>query len=170
MVPVSRKGRGEKKSTHIGVKVGDEFSRDFFLQNANVTSQAITLSVEAMPDAASADLLASELVGLPEVIDSAPRPESKARVYDLQLAGRGTPGEAVANAVLKPLNAKLGQACFVLAGVSGTEVSVTFDRRCADVAILNRFETNPPAGLYSAPPGRQKTVLRSPESLRRLSI
>jgi tRNA A-37 threonylcarbamoyl transferase component Bud32 len=154
----------------IGVKIADEFSRDFFLQNANVTSQTVTLTVEAMPDAASTDLLAGELVGLPEVIDASPRPAAKPRVYDLQLAGSGAPSDLVANGVLKPLNAKLGQACFVLAGTSGNEVSVVFDKRCADAAILTRLETNPPAGLYGAPPGRQKAVLRDPETLRKLSI
>jgi serine/threonine-protein kinase len=154
----------------IGVKIADEFSRDFFLQNANVTSQTVTLRVEAIPDAASADLLAGELVGLPEVIDASPRPAANLRVYDLQLAGTGAPSDLVASAVLKPLNAKLGQACFVLAGVSGAEVSVAFDKRCAEPSVLNRFETNPPAGLYGAPPGRQKAVLKNPESLRKLSI
>jgi len=153
----------------IGVKVADEFSRDFFLENANVTSQTVTLRVDAMPDAASEDLLAGELVGLPEVIDVSPRPTAKPRVYDLQLAGTGSLSNLVADGVLKPLNAKLGQACFVLAGVSGTEVSVTFDKRCAEASVLGRLETNPPAGLYGAPPGRQKTVLKNPESLRKLS-
>ena len=154
----------------IGAKIADEFSRDFFLQHANVTGQPVTLSVEGMPDAASEDLLARELVGLPEVIAVAPRPPAKPRVYDLQLAGTGAPSELVANGVLKPLNAKLGQACFVLGGVSGDQVSVVFDKRCADAAVLNRLETNPPAGLYGAPPGRQKTVIKNPETLRKLSI
>jgi serine/threonine-protein kinase len=154
----------------IGAKIADEFSRDFFLQHANVTGQPVTLTVEGMPDAASEDLLARELVGLPEVIAVAPRSPAKPRVYDLQLAGTGAPNELVANGVLKPLNAKLGQACFVLGGVSGDQVSVVFDKRCADAAVLNRLETNPPAGLYGAPPGRQKTVIKNPETLRKLSI
>jgi serine/threonine-protein kinase len=154
----------------IGAKIADEFSRDFFLQHANVTGQPVTLTVEGMPDAASEDLLARELVGLPEVIAVAPRPPAKPRVYDLQLAGAGAPSELVANGVLKPLNAKLGQGCFVLGGSSGDQVSVVFDKRCADAAVLNRLETNPPAGLYSAPPGRQKTVIKNPETLRKLSI
>jgi tRNA A-37 threonylcarbamoyl transferase component Bud32 len=154
----------------IGVKIADEFSRDFFLQNANVTSQPVTLTVEAMPDAASAELLAGELLGLPDVIDATPRPPTKPRVYDLQLAGSGAPSDLVANGVLKPLNAKLGEACFALAGTSGNEISVVFDQRCADAAVLSRLETNPPASLYGAPPGRQKAVLKNPESLRKLSI
>jgi tRNA A-37 threonylcarbamoyl transferase component Bud32 len=154
----------------IGVKIADEFSRDFFLQNANVKSQTVTLTVQAMPDAAWTDLLASELVGLPKVIDASARPMAKPRVYDLQLAGTGAPGDLVATGVLKPLNAKLGQACFVLAGTSGNDVAVVFDKSCADASVLSRLETNPPAALYGAPPGRQKAVLKNPETLRKLSI
>ena len=154
----------------IGAKIADEFSRDFFLQHANVTGQPVTLSIEGMPDAASEELLARELVGLPDVIAATPRPPAKPRVYDLQLAGTGAPSELVANGVLKPLNAKLGQACFALGSSSGDQVSVVFDKRCADAAVLNRLETNPPAGLYGAPPGRQKTVIKNPETLRKLSI
>jgi len=36
--------------------------------------------------------------------------------------------------------------------------------------VLNRLETNPPAGLYGAPPGRQKTVIRNPETLRKITL
>ncbi|HEY2968548.1 MAG TPA: serine/threonine-protein kinase [Casimicrobiaceae bacterium] len=154
----------------IGTNIADEFSRDFFLQHANVTGQPVTLSVEGMPDTASEDLLARELVGLPEVIAVTPRSPAKPRIYDLQLAGTGAPNELVANGVLKPLNAKLGQACFALGASSGEQVSVVFDKRCADAAVLNRLETNPPAGLYGAPPGRQKTVIKNPDTLRKLSI
>jgi serine/threonine-protein kinase len=153
----------------IGAKIGDEFSRDFFLQHANVTGQPVTLSVEGLPDAAE-DLLARELLGLPEVIAVTPRPPAKPRVYDLQLGGTGAPSDLVANGVLKPLNAKLGQACFALGAISGNQVSVMFDKRCADASVLNRLETNPPAGLYGAPLGRQRTVIKNPETLRKLTI
>src|SRR5208282_4825691 len=80
--------REEEALRAIGVKIADEFTRDFFLQNANVTSQTVTLTVEAMPDA-SADMLAGELVGLPDVLDATPRSAAHAHVYDLQLAGAG---------------------------------------------------------------------------------
>jgi serine/threonine-protein kinase len=154
----------------IGAKIADEFSRDFFLQHASVASQSVTLTVEGMPDAASEDVLARELVGLPGVIAATPRPPAKPRAYELQLAGTGAPGDLVANGVLKPLNAKLGQACFALGGVSGKQVGIVFDKRCADASVLNRLETNPPASLYGAPPARQKAVIKNPETLRKLTI
>ncbi len=154
----------------IGARIADEFSRDFFLQHANVTGQPITLVVEGMPDAASEELLARELLGLPDVIAAAARPPAKPRTYDLQVAATGAPGDLVAKGVLKPLNAKLGQACFSLGSVNGNQVSVTFDKRCAEASVLNRLETNPPAGLYGAPLSRQKTVIKNPEMLRKLTI
>ena len=154
----------------IGTTIADEFSRDFFLQHVSVSGQKVTLVVEGMPNAASEDLLARELVGLPQVITATPRSPASPRIYDLQLAGSGAVGDLVAMGVLKPLNAKLGLTCFSLGGISGEQVSVMFDKRCADASILSRLETNPPAGLYGAPAGRQKTVVKNPETLRKLMI
>jgi serine/threonine-protein kinase len=154
----------------IGGKIADQFSREFFLQHASVSSLKVALLVDGMPDAASEDQLARELVGLPAVIAATARPRAKPRIYDLQLAGLGAPGDLVAKGVLEPLNTKLGEACFTLGSVNADQVNIAFDKRCTDAAILNRLETNPPAGLYSAPPGRQKTVVKNPETLRKLTI
>jgi serine/threonine-protein kinase len=154
----------------IGSKIADEFSRDFFLQHVSVSGQKVTLNVEGMPSPAAEELLARELIGLPGVIAATPRPPAKPRGYDLQLAGEGPIGDLIATAVLKPLNAKLGQACFSVRGVAGDQVSIAFDSRCADAGVLSRLETNPPAGLYGAPPGRQRTVVKDPELLRKLTI
>ena len=153
----------------IGTRIADEFSRDFFLQHAHVTGQRVTLNVDGMPDPAAEDLLARELVGLPEVVAAIPGAPARPRAYALRLAGMGPPGDLVANGVLKPLNAKLGQPCFALGSIAGNEVAVTFDRRCADAAVLSRLETYPPAGLYGSPPGRQKAVVKNPETLRKLA-
>ncbi|MGH8712488.1 MAG: serine/threonine-protein kinase, partial [Casimicrobiaceae bacterium] len=154
----------------IGAKIADEFSREFFLQHASASGQKVTLTVEGMPNAAAEELLARELVGLPGVMTATVRPPANRRGYDLQLAGDGPVGDLVATGVLKPLNAQLGQACFSVRGVAGDQVSVAFDPRCADPAVLSRLETNPPAGLYGAPPGRQRTVVKDPGLLRKLTI
>jgi eukaryotic-like serine/threonine-protein kinase len=154
----------------IGTTLADEFSRDFFLQHVNATAQTVTLAVEGLPDAAAEDWLARELIGLPGVIAAAPRAPASPRAYDLQLAGSGAPGDLVAMGVLKPLNAKLGQTCFNLGAVTCGQVSVVFDKSCRDAAVLSRIETNPPAGLYGAPPSRQKSVIKNPETLRKLMI
>lgn len=154
----------------IGTKIADEFSRDFFLQHVSLTGQKITLNVEGMPSPAAEDLLARELIGLPGVITASARPPAKPRGYDLQLAGEGPVGDLIASAVLKPLNAKLGQACFSVRAVAGDQITVAFDPRCADADVLSRLETNPPAGLYGAPPGRQRSVVKDPELLRKITI
>jgi serine/threonine-protein kinase len=154
----------------IGTKIADEFSRDFFLQHINLTGQKVTISVDGMPSQAAEELLARELIGLPGVIAATARPPPKPRGYDLQLAGEGPVGDLLADAVLRPLNAKLGQECFSVRGVAGDQVSIGFERRCADPGVLSRLETNPPAGLYGAPPGRQRTVVKDPELLRKLTI
>ncbi len=153
----------------IGAKIADEFSRNFFLQHVAVSSRKVTLIVDGVPDAIEA-ALARELVGLPAVLFVAPRAKAPPRVYDLQLAGSGPEGDLVAAGVLKALNAKFGQTCLALGRIAGAEVNVTFDKGCGDPAILARLETNPPAGLYGAPPGRQKALVKDPETLRRLTI
>ena len=82
----------------------------------------------------------------------------------------GPLGDLVAGAVLKPLNAKLGQACFNLGASAGEQISVAFDKACSDKAVLARLEANPPASLYAAPFARQKSVLKDPNAIRKLSI
>jgi len=154
----------------IGTKIADEFSRDFFLQNVSPTGRRVALTVDGLPPPAPDDILWRELISLPTVITAAPRAAGSARVYDLALAGSGAAGDLVAAGVLKPLNAKLGQACFNLGPIAGDAVTIVFDKSCADPAVMSRMETNPPAGFYVEPPVRQKAVIRNPEVLRKLSI
>ena len=93
-------------------------------------------------------------------------------VVGADLAGQGAEREVadlVQAGVLGPLNAKLGQSCFGLGATTPDRVTVTFDKRCADASVLQRFETYPPAGLYGAPPARQKSVIKNPETLRKLT-
>jgi len=152
----------------IGARVADQFSRDLFLQHVNVTGHKITLAVTGMPDVATEELLGRELMGLPSVIAAHPGPPGSPRIYDLQVAHAGAPADAVATDVIAPLNAKLGQPCFAASAIDGTRVGVTFDARCADGMSRTRFETNPPAALYGAPPTRQKAIIKNPDTLRKL--
>ncbi len=153
----------------IGAKIADEFSREFFLQHVSATGKKITVSVEGLP-ASATEAFARELVGLPDVIAVAPAASAGPQSFELQLAGTGAAADLVAAGVLRPLNAKLGQTCFNLGSTAGEQVAVIFDKACADASVLSRFETNPPASLYGAPPGRQQTVIKNPETLRKLTI
>jgi serine/threonine-protein kinase len=154
----------------IGAKIADQFSRDFFLQHVASTGQAVTLVVEGLPDAATAERLGSELVGLPAVMSLRARSVSSGHAFDLRLAGSIAPADLVAATILGPLNRKLGAACFALGATAGAEVGVVLDAKCRDAATLSRLETNPPAALYGAPPARQKSVIRNPETLSKLGV
>jgi serine/threonine-protein kinase len=152
----------------IGGKVADQFNRELFLAHVNVTGRKISLALSGMPDATWEDLVLRELIGLPGVISAHAGPSAQPRVYDLQVATTASVGDAVAADVVTPLNAKLGKPCFSVGAVEGTRVGVAFDAQCADPMLRTRLETNPPAGLYGAPPARQKAIIKNPETLRKL--
>jgi hypothetical protein len=69
----------------------------------------------------------------------------------------GAASDLIADGVLKPLNAKLGQACFTPAGAAGADVNVAFSAACAADA-RGKLENTPPAGLLSAPDARNKAI------------
>ena len=161
----------EQALAAIGGKIADEFSRDFFVRHFNASGQKLALRIDGLPDKAVEDAIARELIGLQPVISVTRRAGGAPVVYDLQLSGGTGPlTDLVASALLKPLNAKLGQACFNLGATSGEQVAVTFDKTCSDKAVLTRFDTNPPASLYAAPPARQRSVLKDPNAIRKLTI
>jgi len=153
----------------IGTRMGNEFSREFFLEHANVPVQRITLTIDGLPDTAVGDAVVRELAALPGVLAATSRAAATPRVYDVQVAGSGAPVDVVLARIAKPLDAKLGQPCFLPGAASADDVRLVFDAKCADPGVLSRFETNPPAALYRAPPARQKSVTRNPETLRKLA-
>ena len=162
---------GEQALASIGNTIADEFSRDFFLQHFNASERKIVLKIEGLPDKSAENAIARELVGLQPVISVAQRAGGAPAVYDLQLSGGTGPlTELVAGAILKPINAKLGQSCFNLGATDGEQISVTFDKVCSDKAVLARLDANPPASLYAAPSSRQKSILKDPNAIRKLAI
>jgi serine/threonine-protein kinase len=154
----------------IGDKLADEFSRDFFLQHFGVSGQKVVLKLAGITDAKTADLFGRELIGLGTVLWSAPRPGAAPRTFDIQLAGSGSPQDLVLEGIIKPLNGKLGKACFGLGASAGDEVTVTRDPACTEASVVQQLESAPPAGLYEAPPARQRSVVKNPETLKKLVI
>jgi serine/threonine-protein kinase len=152
----------------IGTKVADQLNRDLFLSHANVTGRKVTLVVSGLPERAWEELFAAELPSLPGVIAAYPGPPGTPRVYDIEVASGGAPSDAIAADVVAPVNAKLGRPCYAVGAVDGTRVNIAFDAQCADPALRARLETNPPAGLYRAPEGRRKAIIKNPETLRKL--
>ena len=154
----------------IGASVADQFSRDFFLTHVPLRGRKVSLIVSGLPDDVAQALLTRELTGLPSVIEASAGPPGNPRRYDVEIA-QGGGGDAVVRDVLRPLNAKLGGTCFNVAGsaAEGARIDVAFDPRCAD-GLRARLESNPPAGLYDAPPGRRKAIISNPETLRKLMV
>ena len=152
----------------IGTQVADQLNRDLFLSHVNVKGRKVTLVVTGMPDRAWEELFAAELPGLPGVIAAHAGPPGTPRLYDVEVASASAPSDAIAADVVAPVNDKLGRTCFAVGAVEGTRVSVAFDAQCADPALRTRLETNPPAGLYRAPEGRRKAIIKNSETLRKL--
>ena len=158
----------EQALNAIGTRIANEFSRDFFLSHVVPSGRRVVMKVEALPSGIGDDALRRELMAMPSVLTVAP--PGAPHVFDLQVAGNGPAGDVVDAGILKPLNAKLGQACFALGAVAGDDVGVTFDAKCNDPAVIAKLETNPPAALYSAPAQRQKAVVKNPDTLKKLMI
>ena len=141
----------------IGKLVGDEFSKNFFLQHFNFRTRKTNLKIAGLPDKQTAELVLRELRGIRQVLDVQWLPDSGK--FQLQLA-EGSASDIIQDAVFKPLNTKLGQTCFALAGSSGAEVNATFAPACAEVAVRGKFESVPPAGLLNAADSRGKSLLK----------
>lgn len=141
----------------IGKLVGEEFSKNFFLQFFSVGVRQVSLDVTGLPDALTARLLLRELRGVRQVLDA--QLVSDTGKFRLLMA-QSSPVDMVRNAILKPLNTKLGKDCFALASSSETAISVTFSSACADAAVRTKLETAPPAGLLDAPPTRGAPLLK----------
>ena len=142
----------------IGKAMGDEFSKNFFLQHFNFGTRKTNLNITGLPDRQTAELFMRELRGIRQVLDV--QMGSDMGKFQLQLA-EGSASDILQETVFKPLNAKLGQNCFALAGSNGAEVNASFANACADIAVRGKFESVPPAGLLSAPDSRGKSLLRA---------
>jgi eukaryotic-like serine/threonine-protein kinase len=135
--------------------VGDEFSKNFFLQNFSFRTQKTELIFTGLPEGGAAMLL-RELRAMRVVLDAQPMAEPGR--FQVQLADGSAP-DIVREGVVRPLNAKLGLECFgVTAGAVGV-LTVAYSPSCATAAMRARLETGAPAGSPSAPPAQQPASL-----------
>lgn len=133
----------EQALADIGKLVGDEFSRGFFLQHFNYGTQKTSLTISGVPDATTGALLLRELRASRQVLDV--QASATPGQYTLQLADGSAP-DIVQEALVAPLNAKLGQACLALAGSAGADVTVSFSAACATPDVRAKLEGAAPAG------------------------
>ena len=148
----------EQALMDIGKSMGDEFSKNFFLQHFNFGTKRTNLNINGLPDKQTATMMLRELRGIRQVLDVQMLADTGK--FQLQLA-EGNASDILQETVFKPLNAKLGMACFALAGSSGADVSVNFAAACAELAVRAKFESAPPAGLLDAPDSRGKSLLKA---------
>ena len=141
----------------IGRAVGDEFSKNFFLQHFNFGTRKTNLNITGLPDRQTAELLLRELRGIRQVLDVQLVADSGK--FQLQLP-EGSASDIIQDTIFRPLNTKLGQDCFALAGSSGSEVNASFASACNAPAVRGKFESVPPAGLFNAPDSRGKSLLK----------
>jgi eukaryotic-like serine/threonine-protein kinase len=158
VTPVGQSWATEDQAlSEIGKLMGDAFSKNFFLQHFNFGVRQTSLNMNGLPDAQTARLLLRELRGVRQVLDVQLLADSGK--FRLQLA-EGSTAELVQDAIITPLNTKLGQNCFALAGSTEIEVNVSFASTCADGSIRGKLENTPPAGLLNAPASRGRPLLQ----------
>jgi eukaryotic-like serine/threonine-protein kinase len=110
-VPKGRSWASEDQAlVEIGRLVGEEFSRNFFLQHINAGDQKVSVSVTGLPagdiGATIAHSLLREFRSVRRVLDV--RPLAGGR-FELRLP-EGNAADLIQDAVLEPLNAKLGRS------------------------------------------------------------
>ena len=155
----------------IGRLIGDEFSKNFFLQHFQFAAQKVRLNLSGLPDEATAKRLLNEISGLRSVIAVNGSKLGGDSRFDLDLAGGMTNlSDLVSAGIAVPLNQKFGRACFNVNANSGNEVAMAFDPACREPGVLARLESTPPAALYEAPAAKRQAIVKNPILLRKLEI
>ncbi len=152
----------------VGKLIGEEFSKNFFLQNFHFAGQKVHLNLTGLPDDNLAKRLASEISGLRNVLSVN---AVKAGTIDIELSGgQGNVSDLVTANVAAPLNKKFGKSCFNVSGASGSDINLEFSAECKDAAVVARLDSAPPASLYAAPAAKRQAIVKNPELLRKLEI
>jgi serine/threonine-protein kinase len=156
----------------IGKLIGEEFSKNFFLQHFHQTARKVKLRLQGLPGGETAQTLLREMTGLRPVLGIAlARADGKEALYDAELSGGlADAADLVGKGIAAPLNHKLGKACLSVAGMNGNEVTLAFAAACDTPETMARLDALPAAALLTAPPPRREALTRNPETLRKLSI
>ena len=155
----------------VGKLVGEEFSKNFFLQHYHHVAQRVALRVLGLPDAATSEALLREFTSLRPVLGIALADAGSNARYDIELSGGLVDTvDLVMKGMVQPLNQKLGKTCFGVTARNGAEVTLAFDASCNTAETLGRLDALPAAGLMTAPAPRRDSVIRDPAKLRKISI
>jgi serine/threonine-protein kinase len=155
----------------IGQLIGSKFSREFFLQYFDFGTQRVRLRFQGFPGIASQSLVAEATAALRILNASLAGSATQDVVIDIDVGGGSdAAGELVSDALLNPLNRKMGQVCFAAKSGSATELLIDFDPVCASPAVLARLDALPPGALIDAPSSRIEEIFSDPARLRRAAL
>jgi len=162
----------EKALADIGKRVGEQFSREFFLSHFHFTARKVALQLTGLPGEEVAGSLLREIASLRAVLATEVKSLGSERaefVVDMS-GGLADAGQNVQAGILMPLSRKLGRNCLSVASSTPDAVTLSFDPACAAPDMVAKLQTLPPAGLMEASPSRREAVVHSPELRKRISI
>jgi serine/threonine-protein kinase len=172
-IPVMQSWATEDQALRdIGKQIGEEFSKNFFLQHFHQTARKVKLRLQGLPSGEMAQTLLREMTGLRPVLGiSLAHADGKDALYDAELSGGFADlSDLVGKGIAAPLNQKFGKTCLNVSGLNGVEVTLAFAAACNAPETLSRLDALPAAALLAAPPPRREALTRNPETLRKLSI
>jgi serine/threonine protein kinase len=174
LIPARRSWANEDLALQeIGQLIGSQFSREFFLQYFDFGTQRVRLRFKGLPNGAAASVV-SEATAALRILNASLSGSGSAGqdvLIDIDVAGGSdAAGERVAEALLNPLNRKLGQACFAASSGSNTELLIDFEPACSSPAVLARLDASPPGALIDAPSSRIEEIVSDPARLPRAAL
>lgn len=162
----------EKALADIGKRVGEQFSRDFFLSHFHFAGRKVRLDIAGLPGQDTAQALLREIASMRAVLGTEVlRMDAAGAALNADMSGGlSETSQNVQAGILLPLSRKLGRNCLRIVSSSPEAVALEFEAACREPSVLARLETLPPAALMDAAPARREAVVRDPELLKRISI
>ncbi|MDP3871804.1 MAG: serine/threonine-protein kinase [Methyloversatilis sp.] len=162
----------EKALADIGKRVGEQFSRDFFLSHFHFAGRKVRLDIAGLPGQDTAQALLREIASMRAVLGTEVlRMDGAGAALNADMSGGlAETSQNVQAGILMPLSRKLGRNCLRIVSSSPEAVALEFEAACREPSVLARLETLPPAALMDAAPARREAVVRDPDMLKRISI
>lgn len=156
----------------IGRMIGAEFSKEFFEEHLQAPAKTYQLQVLGLPSYDAGQLLKKEFIGLRPVlnIDFRDFDRSGLSLYEVEFVGtRANFNQLLNTGILGPLNAKFGEEAFTLESSHGNTVRVAFRSRLKAEDFMAKFQGRVPASLATASPERIREVVKTEETLKKVS-